>query len=213
MLYTKTVESQTLGLLKELSWLPILSKFALVGGTNLSLRYGHRKSIDLDFFTNEKFDSFHILNELKRIYPDSNIKSYSEYMWFMTIKWVKIDLVCYPYKLLQNIENIDGIKMMSSDDTIALKLNAIARRWVKKDFWDMAYILDKYSIKEILWFYQKKFDIGEDIILHLVRSLTYFGDADKDSAEVISLTDITRTQVKKKITSAVREFVDKEFEE
>ena len=52
MLHTQTVTGATLGLLKRLMARPELAQFALVGGTNLSLRLGHRKSIDLDLFTN-----------------------------------------------------------------------------------------------------------------------------------------------------------------
>ncbi|NJL74979.1 MAG: nucleotidyl transferase AbiEii/AbiGii toxin family protein [Saprospiraceae bacterium] len=40
--------------------MPVLNQFALVGGTNLSLRFGHRLSIDLDLFTNEPFDTEYI---------------------------------------------------------------------------------------------------------------------------------------------------------
>ena len=29
----------------------LFAPFRLVGGTNLSLRYGHRKSVDIDLFT------------------------------------------------------------------------------------------------------------------------------------------------------------------
>jgi len=50
MLHTETVEPGTLSLLKELMALPSLNSFSLVGETALSLRYGHRSSIDLDLF-------------------------------------------------------------------------------------------------------------------------------------------------------------------
>lgn len=43
-------------LLKSLMEAPVLRSFALVGGTNLSLRFGHRRSIDLDLFTNVPFN-------------------------------------------------------------------------------------------------------------------------------------------------------------
>ena len=56
MLHTKTVEPGTFSLLKELMEVPTLEHFALVGGTALALRYGHRSSIDLDLFFNERFD-------------------------------------------------------------------------------------------------------------------------------------------------------------
>jgi hypothetical protein len=51
-----TVEPRTLSLLKELMGLPTLQAFSLVGGTALSLRYGHCSSIDLDLVYHEKFD-------------------------------------------------------------------------------------------------------------------------------------------------------------
>ena len=39
--------------IKELQSLPSLSNFALGGGTNLAVRYNHRKSIDIDLFCND----------------------------------------------------------------------------------------------------------------------------------------------------------------
>jgi len=57
MLYIKTVEPHTFSLLKELMGLPFLNQFQLVGGIALSLQLGHRISVDLDLFSNEKFDN------------------------------------------------------------------------------------------------------------------------------------------------------------
>lgn len=37
----------------ELQNLPAVSAFALGGGTNLAIRYGHRISIDIDFISPE----------------------------------------------------------------------------------------------------------------------------------------------------------------
>ena len=51
MLQTQSVHSATLELLKSLMSIQSLSNFNLLGGTALALQYGHRYSIDLDFFT------------------------------------------------------------------------------------------------------------------------------------------------------------------
>ena len=67
MLQTQTVDRDTLGLLKDLMATPELQQFALVGGTNLSLRLGHRLSVDLDLFTNEPFDTEGALTYLFRL--------------------------------------------------------------------------------------------------------------------------------------------------
>jgi hypothetical protein len=65
MLQTQTVEPGTLSLLKELFSLPILKNFGLVGGTALSLKFGHRLSVDLDLFSSEKFENDLVLKELQ----------------------------------------------------------------------------------------------------------------------------------------------------
>ena len=69
MLQTATIEPATLELLKRLMQQPVLESFALAGGTNLSLRYGHRLSIDLDLFTNESFSVTDVFDELVTYFP------------------------------------------------------------------------------------------------------------------------------------------------
>ena len=56
MLHKETIDSKTLELLIDLQKEPLLSSFNLVGGTALALHLGHRRSVDLDFFTSEAFD-------------------------------------------------------------------------------------------------------------------------------------------------------------
>ena len=50
MLSLQTIQPDTLELLKKLAAFPELRNTRLVGGTALALLYGHRQSIDLDFF-------------------------------------------------------------------------------------------------------------------------------------------------------------------
>ena len=58
MLSFQTVLPDTLELLKVLMQQPLLTNMRLVGGTSLALQYGHRRSVDLDFFghTTEDID-------------------------------------------------------------------------------------------------------------------------------------------------------------
>lgn len=69
MLYTNTVEPNTLALLKQLMTIPELNDFYLVGGTCLSLRYGHRKSIDLDLFSVSPFENEVIVEAISKVLP------------------------------------------------------------------------------------------------------------------------------------------------
>jgi DNA polymerase/3'-5' exonuclease PolX len=70
MLQIKAVEPHTFSILKELMKMPALQDFLLVGGTALSLLYGHRMSVDLDFFSVKRFGNSVITAALKKKIKD-----------------------------------------------------------------------------------------------------------------------------------------------
>ncbi len=205
MLHTETVTGATLGLLKDLMSSPELKQFGLVGGTNLSLRFGHRLSIDLDLFTNEPFDTETIYNKLEAKYTDILQASQSETMLFLYINQVKIDMVLLPYPYLKPMDEIEGIRLVALEDITAMKLSAIARRGIKKDFWDIAELLDIFSLQEMIDFYKAKYSSRD--IFHLLRSLVYFTDAEAQK-DPDPLNDVTWEQVKDKVQNAVERYVD-----
>lgn len=204
MLYENTVAPATLGLLKELMQVEALQTFALVGGTNLSLRLGHRISEDLDIFANEPYDSEDVSRPLHDLFPGEIVVADKRiHTWLAYVRGVKVDLVLHRYPYLQPIETIDGIRFLSTPDIVAMKLNAITRRGAKKDFYDIAELLEHYTLDEMLQFFADKYaqtDIG-----FVVRSLTYFEEAE-NSKDAVSLRKITWPEVKKKVQLAVREF-------
>jgi len=205
MLHTQTVTRATLDLLKALMSLPELSQFGLVGGTNLSLRFGHQLSIDLDLFTNEPFDSEITYNQLEARFPNILQASQSETMLFLYINEVKIDMVLLPYPYLNPMEQIEDIRLVSLEDIAAMKLSAVARRGVKKDFWDIAELLDVFSLDQMLEFYKTKYSSRD--IFHLLRSLVYFNDADPQK-DPDPLNNATWSQVKIKVQNAVKKYLD-----
>ncbi|MCU0324079.1 MAG: nucleotidyl transferase AbiEii/AbiGii toxin family protein [Spirosomaceae bacterium] len=206
MLFREAVEPRTLGILKDLMQLPALENFALVGGTNLSLRLGHRLSVDLDIFSNQNFESDEIIPEIKSIYNQFNIFRQTKRSFAGVIDDLKIDIVLHPYKYIENIEEIDGIRFVSIPDVVAMKLNAISKRGAKKDFYDLATLLDLYSIEEMLEFFKIKYQNEE--IGFVVHSMYYFEDAEKQN-DPISLINTTWPDVKLKVTNALDEFMNK----
>ena len=89
---------------------------------------------------------------------------------------LKVDFVNYKYPLLKEYLFIDTIRMLSTSDIAAMKLNAIAGRGSKKDFIDLYFLLDEFSLPQIFDFYDKKFKDGSRFMVE--KSLTYFEDAD-----------------------------------
>jgi predicted nucleotidyltransferase component of viral defense system len=207
MLQTQTIQRETLDLLKQLMSMPILQSFALVGGTNLSLRFGHRLSVDLDLFTPQPFNVDATSQAILTAFPKTVIASQSEHMLFLYINEVKVDMVVLPYPYIEPLDVWDGVRLVSVPDIIAMKLSAVARRGVKKDFWDLAELLEMYSLAEMIAFYKAKYASND--IFHLVRALAYFEDAEKHK-DPDPLKKMTWKQVKKKIQIAVKKYLERQ---
>ena len=139
MLYFETVEPGTLSLLEELMALPELGSFSLVGGTALSLRYGHRSSVDLDLFYHETFDFDGIISTLQKRFNTRVVykQQPTGFGIFSFIDQIKVDIIHYPHPLIEAITEIEGIRMYSVADISAMKIQAILGRAKKKDFWDL----------------------------------------------------------------------------
>jgi len=207
MLHQSTVEPRTFSLLKHLLDLKELENFALVGGTALSLKFGHRISVDLDLFSQQKLDITLINELLKTIYGTdfSNENPNLKFAIFCFINEVKIDFVHYPHQLLKPIETIEGIRMYSNEDIAAMKINAILGRGAKKDFYDLAELLKHFRLKDIIDFHRKKFP-DNTILISIPNAITYFEDAEA-SPDPVSLNGKTWEEVKKELQKHVRDFL------
>lgn len=207
MLHTETVEPETFSLLERLMRLKTLRDFSLVGGTALSLRYGHRTSIDLDLFYHQRFDQNMILQSLINEFGNNYSTESKSARWgiFCYINNIKVDIVYHPHPLIQEIETVENIRMYSDQDIIAMKINAILGRGKKKDFWDLYELLQHYSLEEIIGFHEKKFP-EQNLLITIPQAITYFIDAE-ESEEPVSLKGQTWEQVKKSIQQKVNEFL------
>ena len=95
MLYPETVEGRTFDLLIALSKDSVLNDFFLVGGTALSLQLGHRRSIDLDLFTRESFDTKQLNNYLQATYSNHTISIQTQFANTLMIQMdgIKVDFI------------------------------------------------------------------------------------------------------------------------
>jgi hypothetical protein len=124
----------------------------LVGGTSLALQYGHRDSIDLDFFGNQPIDEELFLSKLSLFGSVRWIKK-SDNILICTVNDIKVDLVSYPYTWIGPVIHVNKLRLASDRDIAAMKLNAIAGRGSKKDFIDLYFILQRFSLNEVISFY------------------------------------------------------------
>lgn len=175
MLQTQTVVPELMELLKKIMSEKSFSNFNLVGGTALALQIGHRNSIDIDMFGNSEINSELFIEKLSE-FGDVKVAQSTKNILITKINDVKVDFVNYKYPLLSNSLHIENIRMLSTKDIAAMKLNAIAGRGSKKDFIDLYFILNEFSLEEIVSFYENKYNDGS--VFMVQKSLTYFEDAD-----------------------------------
>jgi hypothetical protein len=153
-----------------------LGQFALGGGTSLALRFGHRLSVDLDYFTTAEFQPQELFDALGL--GAATILSLSRNTLSLDAGGVKIDLLRHAYPELAPIDELDGHRLVSLPDLAAMKLNAIANGGSKKDFSDAAELLKHFSLTEMLGFFSRKYPNTDPFAV--IRSLASFEDAEQE---------------------------------
>ena len=203
MLHTETVEPSTLDLLKRLQRLPDLANTRLVGGTALALHLGHRKSVDLDMF-----GIFDPIVSYRKLLADAGYSvegAENGTVQSLRVDNVKVDLVNYPYPWMDDVLDEDGVRLAGLKDIAALKLSAVANRGRKKDFIDVARLLNVFSLDQMLSFYKEKFSVSE--LSFPLRGLMYFDDAEEDPMPEMIDGNLTWENVKKTVVAATRKYV------
>ena len=205
MLPITTVEAPILELIRSLQGKSYLQGFHLVGGTALALHLGHRKSVDIDLFSNFSFDASGLL---EKIHQDFSYQLF--YTASNTLKGcienINVDILAHRYQLIAAPYMVQGVMLLSVPDIIAMKLNAISTSGQRsKDFIDIYYLLNEYKLRKMLEFYQEKY--SQENVSFLLKSLIYFDDVDlADWPVLIKNPKLKWVDVKKRIEKVVLDY-------
>lgn len=176
---TTVLSAQTKKLLYQITSLPVLKNFYLAGGTGLALQLKHRKSEDLDFFSPSVFS----LEEIKTALTEVNevrITYENHQTLHLVLVGTKVSFFYYNYPLLFDLLKHNTIKLADKRDIAAMKIAAIASRGTKRDFIDLYFLLQQYSVEQLLDFFKQKYHRISYSYLHLLKSLMYFQDAEDE---------------------------------
>jgi predicted nucleotidyltransferase component of viral defense system len=205
MLQANAVSRTTLDVLKTLAEQSWIKDFNLVGGTALALYWGHRLSVDIDYFSDQKINLDELEGKINRV-PGAILFSKNPISLAYTIHNIKSDFVNFPYRFFYPPQTKEHFFIAHIDDVVSLKLGALANRGAKKDFYDLYYILQHYNLDQLTELYKKKFKVAD--ILPLLKSLLYFGDAEDElPPDLVKDKQLTWPQVKKFIVQHVKEQV------
>jgi predicted nucleotidyltransferase component of viral defense system len=187
-LHFNTVTPLLKTILEDLMQAEEFKAFRLVGGTALSLYYGHRMSVDIDLFSDADYGSldFKAMDDyLKAHYfyvdsmditPVGMGKSY--YVGRNIEESVKLDLY-YTDAFIDELYEFNGIRLASRAEIAAMKLDVVQRTGRKKDFWDIDRLKDDFTINQMFELHEKRYPYTHDKEL-IKQKFTDFSSADED---------------------------------
>jgi len=189
MLPAQAVDTANFQLLAQLMLEPLLKPFVLVGGTALALHLGHRRSRDLDLFSDG-------LTPIDGEIKDLLIRKYEmradgalQRMRAQEPEWdkaaiqgvigqVKTDVVNYGFPLLRPPVLYPGsnIRMASLEDLSAMKLAGVVMSGERlRDFVDVAALSEKLTLNQMRQAYEGRFNTSSS---EVPRALAFHGDID-----------------------------------
>ncbi|MEW6746283.1 MAG: nucleotidyl transferase AbiEii/AbiGii toxin family protein [Planctomycetota bacterium] len=171
-------------------------RFYLAGGTGLALRFGHRQSEDFDFFSPAPFGNSVLKEKMSHLAPLTVLQD-SEGTLTVEIESVRASFLNYPYPLLGPPESTPwGFAIASNEDIGAMKLSAVASRGSKRDFFDLFVLCSgPLPFGALFEAFRRKFASVRFDEYHLLRSLSYFDDAESEP-DLRMIRPITWEQVK-----------------
>ena len=177
--HRETIDTGVEQTLRDLHNVPILASFYLAGGTGLALRLGHRRSVDLDFFLGEDFNEDSVLQTLQHL-EGFALVSKGHGTIYANIRKTKVSFLAYSYPILFPSQPFLSVNVADSRDIGCMKISAIASRGTKRDFIDLYFLAQAYSLKQLLEWFTRKFSQTNYSVPHILKSLSYFEEAEQD---------------------------------
>jgi hypothetical protein len=203
--FTDGLDPKQLEVLNQMGQQMTALGFYLAGGTALTIYLKHRRSVDLDWFTDHSLgDAMVFAQQLRDDGLPFKTQQTAPGTLHGEIQGMRISFLEFRYPLLNPLNRWGefGFQLVSLDDLACMKLSAIAQRGSRKDFLDIYALCTAHRpLPELLPLYQKKFNVED--INPVLYGLAYFDDADEQRKPVM-LWDVSWPQVKAAIRLWVR---------
>ncbi|MBN9350259.1 MAG: nucleotidyl transferase AbiEii/AbiGii toxin family protein [Chitinophagaceae bacterium] len=116
-----------------------------------------------------------------------------------TINNIKTDFVRYDFVLLEPPNEEDGIRFLGLKDIVAMKFHAIIQSSKRlKDFIDIYYLLEKFSMKQMIDFFSEKYTYTNPMIA--MKAINYFDDIDESIDPPKMQKPVSLDKIKERIT-------------
>jgi hypothetical protein len=161
----------------------LITRFYLAGGTALALQLGHRRSIDLDFFSevDEVRPETHkqVLAVLQAYQPLVVEQAWGNFL--LLVQDLHVGFFGYGYRLVAPLLEAEGLPIASLTDIGLMKLDALATRASRKDFYDLHALAQRIPLRELLDLAPIKYPSVRDFEAMVVRHMVYFDRAEQEA--------------------------------
>jgi hypothetical protein len=171
----------------QLAWLGdygFMRHFYLAGGTALALQLGHRRSMDLDFFS--ETDPVHgpSRREIIAILAQRNgqIVENADGNLLLSVDGIHVGFFSYGYMLLEPGPVFRNVRLASLLDIGLMKLDALMGRGSRKDFYDLYVLFRNIPVEALLEAGVRKYPHMRDFALMAVESMLWFDNAERDTS-------------------------------
>ena len=183
-LFYETVSDSLLSILRKLMSSDVFKDFRLVGGTALALQRGHRRSVDIDLFTDIDYANMPLTTMrefLEKEFPihkgtesmDMPANGYHIFLSEGNEPPIKVDFFYTEPFIFPAIEE-DGLRITDQKEIAAMKLGVIGSQiYRQKDYWDIHEMLENYSLPEMIQWALKRdpYSITRDDIINGLRQV------------------------------------------
>ncbi len=156
--------------------------FYLAGGTAVALHLGHRRSVDLDWFTPSALaDPLQQTGRMRKEGIALTDVETQRGTLHARVDGVRVSLIEYLYPLLKEAEPLGatGSRVAALDDLGAMKLAAVAQRGTRRDFVDVHFLATRFRpLGDLLGLYRSKYGVTD--VTHVLYGLSYFDDAESE---------------------------------
>lgn len=174
------------------------SDWYLAGGTALALQAGHRRSVDLDFFLEDKnFKNAEFLQHFIDV-RDWEVSMDRKNTIYGVLLGAKVSFIAYPFFVPDQPPLRYGtIRVLDKTDIAVMKITAISQRGRKRDFFDLYWCAHHLEpLETIIRRLKKQYPTIAHNYHHILKALVYFEDAESDPEPNI-MFDANWKQVKK----------------
>ena len=157
-------------------------------------------SDDADFVAQSITDKDNLQKDIALFFPNATDFHQGAFGLYLKVDGIKVDFLCWNLPFIRPAVLLDGISMLHIEEIIAMKLFAILQRGEKKDYMDIASLLETYTLKNMIDFFcerHKGYD-GATVL----RFLASYSDIENQPTPRM-LNNLTWEESKMRLNSAI----------